>query len=234
MEVPVGEEAELQRRHRALDRHIHDVDDETAAIEARQVSGKRRRAFERVEGEDLLHPARAGESLGFLRDERRPGGDDEDVVGERGAVREVNGVRLHVDVFDGVLAVVDALAKLAAAGPHDVLRVGETERNEQEARLVHVAVVLIDDRDRDFVLGEGAPQPVRHERAARSGPEDDDAAAHELAPINVGGWLPTPDTSTGSPSPRRSGDPEWGAEGPLVVPALSRPRCGARPERGRL
>ena len=34
-EVPVGEEAELERRDRALDRHVDHVHDEPAAVEGR-------------------------------------------------------------------------------------------------------------------------------------------------------------------------------------------------------
>ena len=33
-QVPVGEERELERRDRALDRHVDEVDDQPAAVEA--------------------------------------------------------------------------------------------------------------------------------------------------------------------------------------------------------
>ena len=39
---PVGEEGELDRRDRALDRHVDDVDHEAAAVEALQRLAERR------------------------------------------------------------------------------------------------------------------------------------------------------------------------------------------------
>ena len=36
VEVPVGQEAELERGDRALDGHVHDVDDQPAAVEGGQ------------------------------------------------------------------------------------------------------------------------------------------------------------------------------------------------------
>ena len=46
VEVPVGEEAELERGDRALDRHVDDVDDEPAAVERRQRGCQRGRTLE--------------------------------------------------------------------------------------------------------------------------------------------------------------------------------------------
>ncbi len=43
LEVPVGEERELQRRHRALDRHVDDVHDQPAAGNALERGVQRRR-----------------------------------------------------------------------------------------------------------------------------------------------------------------------------------------------
>ena len=82
-EVPVGQEAELERRDRALDRHVDHVHHEPAAVEGGQRGGEGGGTFGCVEGEDLLHPARPGEALGLLGDQAGAGGDDQHVVGER-------------------------------------------------------------------------------------------------------------------------------------------------------
>ena len=96
-EVPVGEERELERRDRALDRHVDEVDDEAAAVEALERRAQRRRAVRRVEGEDALVPARAGQALGLLGLQPRAGGDDEHVVGEDVAVVEHDLVPVEPD-----------------------------------------------------------------------------------------------------------------------------------------
>ena len=43
------------------------------------------------------------------------------------------------------------VVQLALPGPHDVVGVGEAERDEQQAGLVDVVVVLVDDGDLDVV-----------------------------------------------------------------------------------
>ena len=55
-EERVGEEGELQRRDRALDRHLDDVHDEPAALPGRELVAQRGRAVEGVEVEDALAP----------------------------------------------------------------------------------------------------------------------------------------------------------------------------------
>jgi hypothetical protein len=52
------------------------------------------------------------------------------------------------------------------------------ERHEQEAGLVHVPVVLVDDDDLDLVGREPAAQAVRGERPAGAAAEDHDALRH--------------------------------------------------------
>ena len=64
--------------------------------------------------------------------------------------------------------------ELRGARADDRLRVGQSERNEQQAGLIDVAVVAVDDDDLG-VVAVGAPQPVGGERAAGAGAEDDDA-----------------------------------------------------------
>ena len=58
------------------------------------------RGVEVVEGVDVVTPAGTGETLGLLGDQGRAGRHDEDVVGELGAVREMDGVRGDLDPVD--------------------------------------------------------------------------------------------------------------------------------------
>ena len=78
----------------------------------------------------------------------------------------------------------DTGVQLAPPGADDVLGVGEAERHEEQARLVDVGVVLVDDGDLD-VVGELAPQAVGTEGAAGPASEDHEVACHACS-IAVG------------------------------------------------
>ena len=68
----------------------------------------------------------------------------------------------------------DTAAQLAAARPDDLVEGGEPERHEEQAGLVDVTVVTVDDVDLGLVLVEPPAQPVRGHRAARTAAEDHD------------------------------------------------------------
>ncbi len=106
-EVPVGQEAELERRDRALDRHVDDVDDEATPVEGGQRRAESGGTLGRVEGERALHPAGAGKALGLLGHHPRARRDDQHVVVERVAVGEVDGVGVDVDTVHARLDEVD-------------------------------------------------------------------------------------------------------------------------------
>jgi hypothetical protein len=55
-----------------------------------------------------------------------------------------------------------------------VVGVGEPEGDEEQARLVDVPVVAVDDADSGLVGPEPAAQPVGDHRAAGAAAEDDD------------------------------------------------------------
>ena len=107
-EVPVGEEGELERRDRALDRHVDEVHDEATAVEALERSLQRLGALGAVEGEHALVPARVGQALGLLRLQAHAGRDDEHVVREHRAVVEQHLVALDPHLLDLVLVEEDA------------------------------------------------------------------------------------------------------------------------------
>ena len=187
VEVPVGQEAELERRHRALDGQIDHVDHDPSALEPLQRSRQRGSPFQVVEREDPLHPARPGQPLRLLGDQAGAGGHHQDVVEERRPVRQVHAPGLDVDVPDPALAELDARVELLVAGADDAVRVGQTERHEQQARLVDVTIIAVDHGDRD--VGQLLAEPVRGQGATRARSQDDHPCAHGCA-------LPTTTTRT--------------------------------------
>ena len=182
VEVPVGEEGELERGDGALDRHVDAVHDHASRVERPKCLRERRCALRGVEGEDVLHPAWAAHALGVLGLEAGARCDDQDVVGERCSVSEVDEVRVELDPVDLRLEEPDAVPQLALPGAGDLVCVGEAERDEQEARLVDVAVVPVDDGDLRLGVLVGAPEPVCHHRAAGPAAEDHDPLGHHRAP----------------------------------------------------
>src|SRR6266516_6781254 len=67
-----------------------------------------------------------------------------------------------------------AVAELAAAGAHELLDRGQSEGDEEQAGLVDVAIVSVDDVDLGLVGVEAAAEPVGGHRAARPAAEDQD------------------------------------------------------------
>ncbi len=159
-EVPVGQEAELERCDGALDRHVDHVHHQTAPVEGLQRGAERGSAFGCVEGEHVVHPPWPGEALGLVRHQPCPGCDDQHVVAEASAVVEMDFLGDDVDPVDGGLDEGDARAQLPFAGADDVLAVGQSEGNEQQSRLIDVAVILVDDGDLGLIDAVQASQPV--------------------------------------------------------------------------
>ena len=69
---------------------------------------------------------------------------------------------------------VDSAPQLAAARADDLIDVRKAEGDEEEARLVDVAVVPVDDVDRGLVLVEAPAEAVCGHRPASSAAEDHD------------------------------------------------------------
>ena len=90
------------------------------------------------------------------------------------------------NVVDRRLDEQDPGAQLPPAGPHDVLRVGQPEGHEQQPRLVHVAVVLVDDGDLGVLDWVQPAQPVGREGAPGAGAQDDDAVGHHTPAMASG------------------------------------------------
>ena len=82
----------------------------------------------------------------------------------------------RLDAVDLGEAELDPVMQLRSTRADDLVRVGQAEGHEQQARLVDVAVVAIDDHDLDTVAVR-ALQAVGRERPAGPGTQDDDAMA---------------------------------------------------------
>ena len=113
------------------------------------------------------------EALGLLRLKRCAGGDHQHVVMHLDTVGEMNRVVDEIDALDLCETKIDAAAKLLVARPDDLLGLGEPERDEQQAGLVHVAVVAVDDRDARLIAVLPL-QPVRDQRPSGAPAENDD------------------------------------------------------------
>ena len=169
----VGEEGELHRRNRALDRHLGDVHDQASAPEAAHRLGQRLGAGQAVELVHLLAPELALHAGGGVRAGGDAGGDHEHVVGQQASVRQVHGAGCRVDPVDLGEYQFDAVVDEAVPGAHDVGGVVDAERHEQVARLVVVCVVAVHDRDVQFVRAEGSAQLVGDHGSGGAAAEDD-------------------------------------------------------------
>ena len=94
----------------------------------------------------------------------------------------MHGLGAEIDVVDGSDAIVNARVELTATGANDVLGMGQPEGNEQQARLVDMAIVLIDHRDGRLAAPISLSQAVGGQGPAGSAAQDDDAM-HVRTPI---------------------------------------------------
>ena len=186
-EVVVGQEAELRRRGRALDRHIDDVHDEPAGGEPLQCPVQGDGALGHAEGEAALQPPGASQPVGLLGQQPCARGDHEHVVAQRCPVIEVHPVGFDVSTVDPGLAEGDAGAELLAPRADDPLHASEPERDEQQSRLVHVISVVVHHDDLSGLLVIGAAQPVGGQRSAGAAAQDHDSL--HMIILRLGCWL---------------------------------------------
>src|SRR6266540_6317315 len=151
--------------------------DQSATVEALELTVQCVGALGVVEGEDALVPARPGHAFGLLRLQAHAARDDQYVVGKHRPVVEQHLVALDPDLLDLVLVEDDAVAELAPARSHDLVDLRQPERDEEQAGLVDVPVIQVDDVDLCLVGVEAAPQPVGGHRAAGAAAEN-----HDLLP----------------------------------------------------
>jgi hypothetical protein len=71
------------------------------------------------------------------------------------------------------------VSELPLPGPDDLFRISEPEGDEEQARLVDVAVVAVYDVDLQLVLVVPAAQAVGEQRAAGAAAEDEESLGHD-------------------------------------------------------
>ena len=112
--------------------------------------------------------------------EHGAGGDHQHVVLEPHPVDQPHAYwRRSSTLSTSATTKLDPVAELGVARAHDLSRLGEPERHEQEPRLVHVDVVAVDDRDARRLTVQPI-EAVRHERASGSTAENDDPVRHRI------------------------------------------------------
>ncbi len=161
-EERVGEEHELERRHRALDRHLDDVQDELAAFPGFELRLQCLGAVDGVEVEHRLVPLVIAEPGRLSGGRVGAGSDDQVVVREFGAVDQLDLVLLGLDEIDLAHHQLDARRDEATLWLLELLALVATKREEQEPGLVVVGLVLIDERDLPFSLVEYGAEFVGH------------------------------------------------------------------------
>ena len=204
-QVCLDEEDELQGSDRALDRHVSDVDDETAAREPCQGVAQGGRALEGVEVEDAGPPEPARHAGHLVGARRGPGRDHQLVVGEHEAPVEVDlsiggPYLLHRPVDEPHRGV-----ELRDTRTDQVVRVIAAEGNEQEAGLVHVPVVLVDDRHPPLALVEASVEPVGDHRAGGATAEDEQLLHDGITATGTVAWCSTPRATEPSVKPKVPG-----------------------------
>jgi hypothetical protein len=176
-QIPVGEERELERRRRTLDRHVDHRHHQPAGVKAltRVVQGGR--ALKRVEVEDPLTPPRARHTVSLTRQQRRAAGDHQHVVAERLPAGQVHGVLGGLDPVDLGEPELDPVPQVLAARADDSVGLLHPERDQQLTGLIDVAVIAVDHDD----LHRLAITPVHtvgRQRPRGTPSEDHDTTAH--------------------------------------------------------
>ena len=122
------------------------------------------------------------EVLDRLGHDPRPGREDEVVVAESLAVRELDGLRRLVDLLDLADHEADPLVEQAALGALELLGPLAAHGDVHEPRLVGVLAGLVDDGDRHLagldLAAQLLDQQVRGQRAADAAAEDEDPLHH--------------------------------------------------------
>ena len=175
----IGEEGELERGHGALDRHFTDVDDKAPALPGLQALGQCLGAFKGVELVHVFAPIAVDHAFDLFGCGMDAGGDDQDVVGDLGAVRQKDAVGRRVNAVDVGLAVIDPARDGAGHRPTDIVILVDAKGHEEITRLVVMVGGAIDEGDGPFAFGEFVPQGAGHDGAGRACAENEEGF-HDL------------------------------------------------------
>ena len=126
-------------------------------VEVLERAVQRGRALRLVEGEDALVPAGAGQALGLLGLQPRAGRDHEHVVAAAPCPSSsTTSSRSSAPPRPPARGRRCRRRSCRRAAAHDLVDVGEPERDEEQPGLVDVAVVAVDDVDLGLVGGRSA------------------------------------------------------------------------------
>ena len=181
-EEGVGEEHELHRCDRALDRHLDDVGDEATARPVGELLRERRRTVQGVEVVNRRSVFVAVEAFGLVPARVGARGDHELVVGETGAIGEQHRVVGGVDTIDVAEHEVDVVVEQGCGRLHDVVGVIGAERDEEIAGLVVMLALGVDHGDLPLGGRQLPAELVGGHRAGGTGSEDDEMV-HDVFPI---------------------------------------------------
>ncbi len=173
MEVVVGQEREFDRRHRTLDRHFRDVDDQTTLVHRIERALHRQRPFKGVKGvhavvHGLLH------AVDLLRGDAAPQRTDQPVIGQISRGR-LYPAALVIDELDVCVEQADIVGQGVGDTLDDIvcaLVAVEPKRQKEQSRLIDVRPGSVDDGDRPLLQIEAVRQHVRRQGAARARTEN--------------------------------------------------------------
>src|SRR3954447_15750991 len=141
-ELGFDQEADFQRRRRALVRHACDRYDDAASIELIQ---RRAELLGRLRGiEVMCFGVEVGELIG---NDSRSGGNDQLLVAKPSTTVQLDGVACLVDAHRLALYEFDACVEEASFWPAELVRSLVAERDVHEAGLVDVATGVINNSD---------------------------------------------------------------------------------------
>jgi len=103
---------------------------------------------------------------------------DANVVAEAGAVLQVHLFGLEIDSVDLSRPIGDTAVQLVAPRAGDLVKLCQAERDEEQAWLVDVAMVLVDHHGLELVRWLGAPQVVGYDRASGAATGNDYFPGH--------------------------------------------------------
>ena len=131
---------------------------------------------------DLLTPTGPRQALGLLGQQSSAGRHDEHIEIKDGPVGQVDPVGVGLHGLNWALDVLDVVVQLVLSRPHDVVGSCQSERHEQQPRLVDVHVVLVDHGDRRLIGGVLTTKAVRGQGSAGAGTEYHDPMSHGPPP----------------------------------------------------
>jgi len=147
-EVPVRQEGEFQRRHRAFNWHFCDVNHQPPALKFRHELAQRRSAFKGVKIEDILPPARAQQAFNFTwADVRTRSNRQVIIVDHPLALSQRDPVLVWLNQFNIREHKFNLARQVFLFGLNGILRFINPKGDEQEPGLIIMCLVAVHHND---------------------------------------------------------------------------------------